>query len=123
VGDGVATAVGVALGAGVDEAADDGVGDAAGVGVALGEALGAAVADGADDGVGFGVGPTPKFGATVPIRGRSCCVPENGARSFGDDTTSAATAPAATSEARPTGRTSTRFLKAGRSPVFCGERA
>src|ERR1035441_10000187 len=119
VGDGVAAAVGDSDGCGVAVGVGVAVGSAVGVGLELGDAPG--LADGAVDGVGLGVGPTPKLGATLPMRGRSCCEPEKGARSLGDDTTSAATAAAATSAVRPTGTASAPRFQAGRSPVFLGE--
>src|SRR4030088_177422 len=104
--------VGVAGGVGVE------LGVLVGVGLDVGVALGLGDATGLGDGDGAGV----VLGVALPMRGRSCCEPENGARSLGEDTTSAATAAAAASAVRPTG-TTRPARPAGRSPVFCGERA
>ena len=125
-GVGVGAVVGEGVGDGAGDAVGEAVGDADGVGEGCADALGdgdgdvPGLADG--DGVTWGSGPTLKSGTILPIRGRSAWGPLNGAFWLGAAMTSASTAAVAATPTAASGATIAR-LRAGRSPVFCGERA
>jgi hypothetical protein len=98
----------------------DALGETAGEAPALGDAP--ADGDGSADGITSGSGPILRAGTIFPMRGRSAWGPPKGAFELGAAMTSAATAATAATPSAASGATSVR-LRAGRSPVFCGERA